>query len=151
VASVMGEVAVESALGHHATWDLKTNPGCVYTDPEIATVGLSENEAFEAGYDVQVGTFPMSANGKALTYGERVGFIKVVGDKRYGEVLGLHIFAPHASDLIHEGALALALEATVEEFIATIHGHPTQAEAIREAMLELRDGALHLPISRRES
>lgn len=68
-----------------------------------------------------------------------------MGEERYGEVLGLHIFAPHASDLIHEGALALALEATVDEFIATIHGHPTQAEAVREAMLELREGALHLP------
>jgi len=145
VASAMGEVAVENALGHEAIFDLKTSPGCVYTDPEIASVGLSEKGAREAGYDVQVGTFPLGANGKALTYGERAGFVKVVGEKRYGEVLGLHIFAPHASDLIHEGALALALEATVDEFIATIHGHPTQAEAVREAMLELRDGALHLP------
>ena len=145
VASMMGEVAVENAMGHQASYDLKTNPSCVYTDPEIASVGLSEKDAREAGYAVRVGTFPLSANGKALTYGERTGFIKVVGEERYGEVLGLHIFAPHASDLIHEGALALALEATVDEFIATIHGHPTQAEAVREAMLELRDGALHLP------
>ena len=145
VASMMGEVAVENALGHEASYDLKTNPCCVYTDPEIASVGLSEDEAREAGYTVRVGTFPLSANGKALTYGERTGFVKVVGEERYGEVLGLHIFAPHASDLIHEGALALALEATVDEFVATIHGHPTQAEAVREAMLELRDGALHLP------
>lgn len=145
VASAMGEVAVENALGHEVTLDLKTSPGCVYTDPEIASVGLSEEDARDAGYDVQVGTFPLGANSKALTYGERTGFVKVVGEERYGEVLGLHIFAPHASDLIHEGALALALEATVDEFIATIHGHPTQAEAVREAMLELRDGALHLP------
>jgi dihydrolipoamide dehydrogenase len=145
VASMMGEVAVENALGHEASFNLKTNPSCVYTDPEIASVGLSEEQARDANYAVRVGTFPLSANGKALTYGERTGFVKVVGEDRYGEVLGLHIFAPHASDLIHEGALALALEATVDEFISTIHGHPTQAEAVREAMLQLRDGALHLP------
>ncbi len=145
VASMMGEVAVETALGHEASYDLKTNPSCVYTDPEIASVGLSEEQARQAGYAVRVGSFPLSANGKALTYGERTGFVKVVSEDRYGEVLGLHIFAPHASDLIHEGALALALEATVDEFITTIHGHPTQAEAVREAMLQLRDGALHLP------
>jgi dihydrolipoamide dehydrogenase len=140
-----GEVAVENALGHVSRLDLKTVPGCVYTDPEIASVGLTEAQAREAGYDVQVGRFPLTASGKALTYGETGGLVKVVSEARCGEVLGLHLVAPHASDLIHEGALALALEATLDELAATVHGHPTLAEAVREAALAARGGALHLP------
>jgi dihydrolipoamide dehydrogenase len=145
VASLGGEVAVEHALGHDAAFDPKTVPSCVYTDPEIASVGLTEAQADEQGYDVQVGKFPLSANGKALTYGENNGFVKVVSEARFGEVLGLHIVAPHASDLIHEGGLALALEATVDELVATVHGHPTLGEAVREAALEVQGQALHLP------
>ena len=94
---------------------------------------------------MRIGRFPLSANGKALTYGETDGLVKVVGEGRFGEILGLHLIAPHASDLIHEGGLALALEATADEMVATIHGHPTLGEAVREAMLELKEGALHLP------
>ncbi len=139
-----GEVAVENALGHSATLDLKTVPWCVYTDPEVASVGLTEAQAREEGYDARVGRFPLNASGKALTYGETDGFVKVVSEARFGEVLGLHIIAPHASDLIHEGGLALALEATLDELIATVHAHPTLSEAIREATLEMRGGALHL-------
>jgi len=101
-----GEVAAENALGHTATLDLKTVPWCVYTDPEVASVGLTEAQAREAGYDVRVGRFPLNASGKALTYGETDGFVKVVSEARFGEVLGLHLVAPHASDLIHEGGLA---------------------------------------------
>jgi len=140
-----GEVAVENAQGHIATFDPKTIPWCVYTDPEIASVGLAEAQARQEGYDVRVGRFPLNANGKALTYGETEGFVKVVSEARFGEVLGLHIVAPHASDMIHEGGLALALEATLDELIATIHAHPTLSEAVREAVLEVRGGALHLP------
>jgi dihydrolipoamide dehydrogenase len=132
-------------LGHSSVLDLKTVPGCVYTDPEVASVGQTEAEAREAGHDVQVGRFPLSASGKALTYGETDGFVKVVSEARFGEILGLHIVAPHASDLIHEGGLALALEATVDELIATVHGHPTLGEAVREAAMEVRGGALHVP------
>jgi len=145
VAMQGGEVAAENALGQPSTLDLKTVPGCVYTDPEIASVGLTEAQAREEGHDVRVGRFPLNASGKALTYGESGGFVKVVSEARFGEVLGLHIVAPHASDLIHEGGLALALEATVEELSATVHGHPTLGEAVREAALEVRGGALHLP------
>jgi dihydrolipoamide dehydrogenase len=140
-----GEVAVENALGHPAVLDLKTVPWCVYTNPEIAGVGLTEAQARERGHDVRVGRFPLSANGKALTNGETDGFVKVVSEARFGEVLGLHLIAPHASDLIHEGALALALEATLDELQATFHGHPTVGEAVREAALDLMDGALHRP------
>jgi dihydrolipoamide dehydrogenase len=142
-----GEIAVENALGHPAALDLKTVPSCVYTSPEVASVGLAEAQAREQGYEVQVGRFPLQANGKALTYDPpgREGFVKIVSEARLGEVLGLHIVAPHASDLIHEGGLALALEATLDELITTLHGHPTLGEAVREAALECRREALHLP------
>ena len=140
-----GEVAVENALGHTATFDPKTVPWCVYTDPEVASVGLTEAQAREQGYDVRVGRFPLNASGRALTYGETDGFVKVVSEARFGEVLGLHVVAPHASDLIHEGGLALALEATVDELVMKVHAHPTLGEAVREAALEVRGGALHLP------
>ena len=140
-----GEVAVENALGHTATFDPKTVPWCVYTDPEVASVGLSEGQAREQGYDVRVGRFPLTASGRALTYGETDGFVKVVSEARFGEVLGLHIVAPHASEVIHEGGLALALEVTLDELVTTVHGHPTLGEAVREAVLAARGGALHLP------
>ncbi len=145
VASAGGEVAAEHALGHDAALDLKTVPWCVYTQPEVASVGLSEAQARDAGYDVRVGRFPLSASGKALTYGQTDGLVKLVSEARFEEVLGLHIVAPHACDLIHEGGLALALEATVEELLATLHAHPTLAEAVREAALDTRGAALHLP------
>jgi dihydrolipoamide dehydrogenase len=145
VASEGGKVAVETALGRRSSLALKTVPSCVYTNPEIASVGLTEKQAREAGHDVQVGRFPLRASGKALTYGETNGFVKVVSSTRFGEVLGLHIVGPHASDLIHEGGLALALEATLDELAATVHGHPTLGEAIHEAVLAAREGALHLP------
>jgi dihydrolipoamide dehydrogenase len=145
VASEGGQVAVETALGRRSSLDLKTVPSCVYTNPEIASVGLTERHALDAGHIVQVGRFPLRASGKALTYGETNGFVKVVSSKRFGEVLGLHIVAPHASDLIHEGGLALALEATLDELAATVHGHPTLGEAIHEAVLAAREGAIHLP------
>ena len=145
VASLGGEVAAENALGHGSTLDLKTVPSCVYTDPEIASVGLTEEQAEEAGHEVQVGRFPLIANGKALTYGESSGFVKVISEARFGELLGLHIAAPHASDLIHEGGLAMALEATLEEIAMTVHGHPTLGEAVREAALAAQGAAIHLP------
>ena len=145
VASEGGQVAVETALGHRSSLDLKTVPGCVYTNPEIASVGLTEKQARDAGHDVKVGRFPLRASGKALTYGDTNGFVKVVSSVRFGELLGLHIVGPHASDLIHEGGLALALEATLDELAATVHGHPTLGEAIHEAVLDAREGAIHLP------
>jgi dihydrolipoamide dehydrogenase len=145
VASQCGEVAAENALGHPATFDQKTVPSCVYTDPEVASVGLTEAEAREQGYQVAIGKFALNANGKALTYGESQGFVKVVSEDTLGEVLGLHIIGPHACDMIHEGGLALALECTIDELIATTHAHPTLAEAVREAAMEVRGEAIHLP------
>jgi len=145
VASQGGEVAAENIMGHTSTLNLRTVPSCVYTDPEIASVGLTEAQARQEGHDVRVGRFPLTASGKALTYGETDGLVKVVSEDRFGEVLGLHIVAPHASDLIHEGGLALALEATLEEVATTVHGHPTLGEAVREAALAARGAAIHLP------
>jgi dihydrolipoamide dehydrogenase len=145
VASQGGEVAVENALGHASVLNLKAVPAIVYTDPEIASVGLTEEQVRDAGYDVKIGRFPLTASGKALTYGETNGFVKVVSEARFGEILGLHIVASHASDLIHEGALALTLEATLDEVATTVHGHPTLGEAVREAVLAARGGAIHLP------
>jgi len=107
-------------------------------------VGLTEEQARAQGYDVLVGKFPFLANGKAVTYGERGGFVKVVSERKYGEVLGLHIVGPHASDLILEGGLALQLEATLDEIDATTHAHPTLGEAIAEAALDAQGRALQI-------
>jgi dihydrolipoamide dehydrogenase len=144
VAMEGGKVAAENALGQTSSLTLKTVPACAYTDPEVASVGLSEAQARDAGYTVQVGRFPLTASGKAVTWGTTEGFVKIVTDASYGEILGMHIVAPHASDLIHEAGLALTLEATLDELIATIHGHPTLGEAIYEAALQARGEALHI-------
>ena len=143
VSSKEGVVAAENACGHPSKMNYRSVPSCVFTRPEVASVGLTEAQAQEGGYDVLVGRFPFLANGKALTYGEREGFVKVVSESKYGEVLGLHIVGPHASDLILEGALALSMEATLDEIEATIHAHPTLGESIEEAALAARGLALH--------
>jgi dihydrolipoamide dehydrogenase len=119
-------------------------PSCVFTWPEVATVGLTEEAARQQGYDVQVGKFPFRANGKALAQGEHDGLVKVVAESKYGQVLGVHIAGPHASDLIQEGTLALMLETTLDELEATIHPHPTLSEALAEAALAARGHALHI-------
>jgi dihydrolipoamide dehydrogenase len=143
VASKQGVVAAENACGHVARFDDAVVPSCVFTQPEVASVGLTEAQAEEQGYDVAVGRFPFIANGKALTYGERTGFVKVVSENKYGQLLGLHIVGPHASDLILEGGLALSMEATLDEIEATIHAHPTLGEAIHEAALAAQGRGLN--------
>ena len=147
VASHQGIVAVEDALGHPAVIDYTAVPSCIYSLPEAASVGLSEAQAREQGYEVCVGTFTLAANGKAVAMGDTNGFVKVVARAAHGAVLGLHIVGPHASDLILEGAMAIGLEATLDEIDHTIHPHPALGEAIAEAALAARDKALHLPRS----
>jgi dihydrolipoamide dehydrogenase len=147
VASHQGIVAVEDALGHPAVMNYATVPSCIYSLPEAASVGLSEAQAREQGYDVRVGNFPLTANGKAVAMGDTNGFVKVVARAAHGAVLGLHIVGPHASDLILEGAMAIGLEATLDEIDHTIHPPPSLGEAIAEAALAARDKALHLPRS----
>jgi dihydrolipoamide dehydrogenase len=147
VASHQGVVAVEDALGHPAAMDYAAVPSCIFSLPEAASVGLSEEEARERGYDVQVGTFALPNNGKAIAMGDTDGFVKIVSEGEHGAILGLHVVGPHASDLVLEGTLAISLEATLDEIEHTIHPHPTLGECIHEAALAARGRALHLPRS----
>jgi dihydrolipoamide dehydrogenase len=108
-------------------------PGCTYTEPQIGSVGLTEAQAKEKGYNVKVGKFPFVGNSKATIVDAHDGFVKVVSDARYGEILGVHIIGPYATEIIAEAVTAIQLEATVEEMMFTIHAHPTVAEALLDA------------------
>ena len=142
-ASHMGVAAAENALGGHVRVSESDVPSCVFTMPEVASVGLSEEEARAKGYDVVAGEFPFLANGKALAQGETEGSAKVVAEAKHGQILGLHIIGPHASDLIAPGGLALSLEATLDEFKELMMPHPTLSEAVAEAALD----ALGIPLA----
>jgi dihydrolipoamide dehydrogenase len=143
VASHQGLVAAAAVAGHgDERMNYKAVPAATFTHPEIASVGLTERQARDAGYDVVVGRFPFSSLGRAQTFGVTEGLVKVVAERRYGEVLGVHIIGPSASDLIPEGVLALNLEATLTDIADTIHAHPTLGEGSMEASMV----ALGLPI-----
>src|SRR5216683_6124056 len=134
VAMAEGVVAVEHMAGRETRpLNYDQVPGCTYCAPEVASIGLSEAKARERGYEVLVGKFPFSANGKARVINDTSGFVKIVGEKKYDEVLGVHIVGPHATELIAEAGAALKLEVTSEELVRTIHAHPTLSEAIHEA------------------
>jgi dihydrolipoamide dehydrogenase len=124
--------------------DYDRAPACTYCDPEIGSVGLSEQAARERGYDVRIGTFPFSALGRAKIAGETEGFVKIVAEKRYDEVLGVHIIGAHATEVVAEAAVALGLECTVEELTRTIHAHPTMAEAVGEAAHAAEGAAINI-------
>jgi dihydrolipoamide dehydrogenase len=145
VSSAEGVVAAERIAGQ-ATRALNYNhvPGCTYCDPEIGRVGLTEREAQERGYDVRVGTFPFGVLGRAKMAGETDGFVKIVGEKKNDEVLGVHMIGLRSTELVAEATLALRLESTVEELIRTIHAHPTMAEAFGEAAHAVHGAAIHL-------
>lgn len=145
VASREGEVAAESIMGRAVTMDYKTVPSAVYTAPEIASVGLGEKEAREQGFQVKIGRFPLMANGKSIIMNEADGMVKYVVDGKYDEILGVHIIGSRATDLIVEGALALRLEATVDEIVTTVHAHPTVGEALMEGAMAVRGEAISLP------
>jgi dihydrolipoamide dehydrogenase len=119
-------------------------PSCTYCDPEIGSVGLTEREARERGFDVRVGTFPFGVLGRAKMAGETEGMVKIVAEKRYDEVLGVHMIGPRSTELVAEATLALRLESTVEELIRTIHAHPTMSEAVGEAAHAAHGAAIHL-------
>ena len=142
-ASAMGEVAAENIMGQEAHYDERTNPTCVYIEPEAASVGLTEEQCKAQGLDYKVGKFPMSANGKALILNGGEGIVKIIAGKEFGEILGMHIIGPRATDLICEGALAIEGEMTLDEIIATIHSHPTVTETMREAALQAEKRAIH--------
>ncbi len=148
VASHQGVVAVENALGHPTQMDYTAVPSCIFTSPEAASVGLSEQQARDLGYDVLTGIFALPNNAKAVAMDETDGFVKFVADAEHGAILGMHVVGPEASDLVMEGTVAIALEATLDEIEYTIHAHPTLAESIHEAALAARGRALHLPMRR---
>ena len=118
-------------------------PGCTYCDPEIGSVGLTEKEAQARGYDVRVGSFKFGVLGRARIAGETEGFVKIVADRKYDEILGVHIIGPRATELVAEATLALRLECTVEELVRTIHAHPTMSEAVGEAAHATHGAAIH--------
>ena len=119
-------------------------PNCTYCDPEVASVGLTEAKAKEEGYDVKVGKFPFSASGKARILGETDGFIKIVADKKYDEILGVHLIGPHATELLAEACVAMSHEATAESLANTIHAHPTVSESVMEAAEGVHDLTIHM-------
>ncbi|MCC7429273.1 dihydrolipoyl dehydrogenase [bacterium] len=135
VASAEGICAVERIAGnHHPNINYNAIPGCTYCSPQVASIGYTERKAKELGYEVKIGNFPMTALGKAKAIGETDGFVKVIFDTKYGELLGAHIIGAEATELIAEFGLAKTLEITQEEFINTIHAHPTISESILEAV-----------------
>mgnify|MGYP005843671707 CR=1 FL=1 len=144
VAAHEGIVAAENALGREREMDYRVVPNCVFTDPEIASVGMTEASAKEAGVEAAVARFPLSANGRALTMCAEEGLVRLVHEKGSGRVLGMHIMAPHASELIMEGAVAIRAGVTVVELADTMHQHPTLSEAIMEAAMTAAHGeAVH--------
>jgi dihydrolipoamide dehydrogenase len=143
-ASAEGVHVAEHIMNKKSGIDFKAIPYCVYTKPEIAGVGMTEKQAREKGYNVGTGIFPLYGNGKALIMGETYGIVKFVTDKDTDEILGLHMAGPRATELIVEGALAIRLEATIDEIVTTIHAHPTVGEALQEAAHAVYGNAIHL-------
>jgi dihydrolipoamide dehydrogenase len=140
-----GIACIEGIHGdEHAGIDYENIPNCTYCHPEVASVGLTEQQAREKGLDIEVGVFPMSVNGRALTAGETEGFVKIVRDKKYSEVVGAHIVGAHATELIAEFVIGRHLETTVEEMDRAIHPHPTLSEAVGEAALVAIGHPLHI-------
>ena len=145
VASAEGIHCVEHIKGiHHPPIDYENIPGCTYCQPQVASVGLTEAKAKEKGYDIKVGKFPFMASGKAFAIGEREGFVKLIFDSKYGEILGAHIIGSEATEMIAEVTLARSLEATGESIIKTIHAHPTLSESIMEAAANAYGEAIHI-------
>jgi len=138
-------MVAELIMGERMTMDFRTIPYCVYTNPELASVGLTEQDAEMKGYKIKVGKFPMYGNGKSVITGNVRGMVKIIADENTGEVLGIHIAGNSATELIASGAVAMRLEATVQELITTIYAHPTVGEAIHEAAESVFGRAIHIP------
>ena len=145
VASAEGMVAAEH-LSKYKTSGMEYDniPGCTYCHPEVASIGLTEKEAKEKGYKIKIGKFPFRALGKAMATGDTEGFVKVVFDSKYGELLGCHIIGPGATDLIIEAGIARKLETTWDEILLTVHPHPTLSEAFLEATADALKEAIHI-------
>jgi dihydrolipoamide dehydrogenase len=145
VGMMAGMVVAAKLAGKYARPVNRTRiPGCTYTDPQIASVGLTEAQAKEKGYQVKIGKFPFVGNSKATIVDAHDGFIKVVTDAKYGEILGVHIIGPYATEIIAEAVTAIELEATVEEMMFTIHAHPTVAEALLDGFSSVEGMAINV-------
>ncbi len=145
LSSAEGIVLAERLAGHDVKpIDYDQVPGCTYCDPEIGSIGLTEKEALERGYDVRVGVFPFGVLARAKIANETEGFVKIVAEKKYDQLLGVHMIGPRATELVSEAAVALRLESTVEELIRTIHAHPTMSEAVGEAAHAAHGAAIHM-------
>jgi len=145
VASAEGILCVEKIAGHDVTpIDYGNIPSCTYCSPEISSVGLTEKQAIDKGFDVKIGKFPFSASGKASASGHKEGFVKVIFDSKYGEWLGCHMIGAGVTDLIAEAVLGRKLETTGHDVLKTIHPHPTMSEAIMEAVADAYDEVIHL-------
>ena len=144
VASSQGTAAAANALGGSRAFSYDAVPSCVYTRPEVASVGMKEKEAAEAGFDVATSKFQFSSLGKAMIIEEATGFVKIVADKRTEKVLGASIIGPHATDIIHEMVLAVHSGATVESLASMIHAHPTLSEGLHEAVEGIHKQAIHM-------
>ncbi len=143
VASAQGIVAAENCFGANRAMDYRAVPNVVYTVPEVASVGLTEQQAREQGYELKIGKFPPRILGRAMAAGIKEGLVKVVADAKYGQILGVHMCCEHASDLIQEAVLAIKLEATLDELVDTIHPHPALVEALMEAFHDAAGHAIH--------
>jgi dihydrolipoamide dehydrogenase len=145
VASAEGIVCVEKIAGHNPTpVDYNNIPGCTYTNPEVASVGMTEKAAREAGYEIKVGKFPFTASGKASAAGAKDGFIKLIFDEKYGELLGAHLIGLNVTEMVSELVVARKLETTGHEIIKSVHPHPTMSEAIMEAAAAAYGEVIHL-------
>jgi dihydrolipoamide dehydrogenase len=143
-ASAEGIAAAENALGRFNKVDYSKIPNCIFTLPEVASIGLTEKQAKEKGLRVRIGRYPFQSNGKALANGDSEGFVKVIADQELGQVVGVHILGDHATDLIGGLSVAMTLETTVEELGKTVQAHPTLMEAVAEASLDVMKEAIHL-------
>ncbi len=145
VASEEGIKCVENIKGLHTPpIDYSSIPGCTYSQPQVASIGLTEAKAIEEGYKIKVGKFPFSASGKSAAIGEREGFVKIIFDEKYGELLGAHIVGSEATELLSEIGIAKSLEADYEAIVNTIHAHPTLSESIMEAAANAYDESIHI-------
>jgi len=144
VASAQALVAVDNIMGRDREMDYRVVPACIFTHPEVASVGLTAQEAEARGIKVKAGKFPLLASGKAQAMGETEGFVKVLADAESDRVLGVHIIGAHATDLIAEAAVAIQLNATVKQLAETIHAHPTLAEAVMEAAEAVHGLSIHM-------
>lgn len=140
----MGETAAENAMGHNKKVDLKATPAAIYTFPEIASVGLTEDQARQS-YDIKVGRFNFAANGRSLASNTAEGFVKVIMDTKYHEILGVHIVGPVAAEIINEASTLIQTEMTIDDVMDIIHGHPTFSEALYEACADCIDMCIHAP------